>query len=41
VAERVGLGAKLWTDAGSLSHGEQRQLEVGLALAVRPRLLLA
>jgi branched-chain amino acid transport system ATP-binding protein len=40
VAERVGLGAKLWTDAGSLSHGEQRQLEVGLALAVRPRLLL-
>jgi branched-chain amino acid transport system ATP-binding protein len=27
-------------DAGKLSHGQQRQLEVGLALAVRPQLLL-
>ncbi len=26
--------------AGRLSHGEQRQLELGLALATRPRLLL-
>jgi len=26
--------------AGELAHGEQRQLEVGLALAARPRLLL-
>lgn len=40
VAERVGLGAVLHTLAGALSHGEQRQLEVGLALALRPKLLL-
>jgi branched-chain amino acid transport system ATP-binding protein len=40
VAERVGLGAVLRTPAGALSHGEQRQLEVGLALALRPKLLL-
>jgi branched-chain amino acid transport system ATP-binding protein len=26
--------------AGSLSHGEKRQLEVGMALVVRPRLLI-
>ncbi len=26
--------------AGALAHGEQRQLEVALALASRPRLLL-
>ena len=32
VAERVGLGDRTAVDAGSLSHGEQRQLEVGLAL---------
>lgn len=40
MAERVGLLARLDTIAGSLSHGEQRQLEVGLALATRPKLLL-
>ena len=40
VAERVGLGAQLGQTAGLLSHGQQRQLEVGLALALRPRLLL-
>ena len=40
VAERVGLGERLLNDAGDLSHGEQRQLEVGLALALRPKLLL-
>lgn len=40
VAERVGLGAQLGVLAGALSHGEQRQLEVGLALALRPKLLL-
>ena len=26
--------------AGTLSHGEQRQLEVGMVLALRPRLML-
>ena len=40
VADRVGLGPRLLADAGDLSHGEQRQLEVGLALAVSPQLLL-
>ncbi len=40
VAARVGLGAQLQSLAGALTHGEQRQLEVGLALATAPRLLL-
>jgi len=40
VAERVGLGPQLQQLAGRLSHGEQRKLEVGLALATRPKLLL-
>jgi branched-chain amino acid transport system ATP-binding protein len=40
VAQRVGLGARLNVIAGSLSHGEQRQLELGLALATKPKLLL-
>lgn len=40
VAERVGLGQHLHRLANALSHGEQRQLEVGLALATRPKLLL-
>lgn len=40
IAERVGLGQRLDAIAGSLAHGEQRQLEVGLALATSPKLLL-
>lgn len=40
LAERIGLGKRLHTIAASLSHGEQRQLELGLALATRPKLLL-
>jgi branched-chain amino acid transport system ATP-binding protein len=40
VADRVGLTRKLDCVAGSLAHGEQRQLEMGLALATRPKLLL-
>jgi branched-chain amino acid transport system ATP-binding protein len=40
VAERVGLQAQLMQPAGALSHGEQRQLEVGLALATSPKLML-
>jgi branched-chain amino acid transport system ATP-binding protein len=39
-AERVYLEDALGTQAGSLSHGEQRQLEVGMALAARPKLML-
>jgi branched-chain amino acid transport system ATP-binding protein len=40
VAETVGLAARLDEPAGRLSHGEQRQLEVGVALATSPRVLL-
>ena len=36
----IGLADDGGRIAGSLAHGEQRQLEVGLALAARPRLLL-
>ncbi|MCX2864636.1 ABC transporter ATP-binding protein [Paucibacter sp. PLA-PC-4] len=38
--ERIGLARHGDRPAGSLGHGEQRQLEVGLALAAQPRLLL-
>jgi len=40
VAERVGLQAQLMQPAGALSHGEQRQLEVGLASSSSPKLML-
>ncbi|KRH99983.1 ABC transporter ATP-binding protein [Curvibacter sp. PAE-UM] len=40
VLERVGLGQRLAQLAGALSHGEQRQLEVGIALATGAKLLL-
>ncbi len=40
VLARVGLGERLARPAGALSHGEQRQLEVGIALATGARLLL-
>jgi len=40
VAEVVGLAGRLAEPAGRLSYGEQRQLEVGVALATSPRLLL-
>ncbi|MFL6563981.1 MAG: ABC transporter ATP-binding protein [Burkholderiales bacterium] len=35
-----GLGGRDHVLAGNLAHGEQRQLEVAMALATRPRLLL-
>lgn len=38
--ERVGLGARGSVPAGALSHGERRQLELAVALAQRPRVLL-
>jgi branched-chain amino acid transport system ATP-binding protein len=38
--ERVGLGARRGIAARALSHGERRQLELALALARRPRVLL-
>jgi branched-chain amino acid transport system ATP-binding protein len=40
VLDEVGLGARADALAANLSHGEQRQLEVAMALATRPRLLL-
>ncbi len=39
VLERISLGAEARTVASALSHGDKRLLEVGIALAVRPRLL--
>jgi branched-chain amino acid transport system ATP-binding protein len=38
--EAVGLGARADTLAAALSHGEQRQLEIAMALAGDPKLLL-
>ena len=40
ILEQVGLGARGDVVAGTLAHGEQRQLEIAMALATRPRLLL-
>ena len=40
IANEVGLDRRVDAMAGSLAHGEQRALEVGLALATRPKLLL-
>jgi branched-chain amino acid transport system ATP-binding protein len=37
---RIGLVDRAADAAATLAHGEQRQLEVGLALATRPKLLL-
>jgi branched-chain amino acid transport system ATP-binding protein len=39
-AASVGMSDRLDTLAGDLSHGEQRQLEIGLALVADPRILL-
>jgi branched-chain amino acid transport system ATP-binding protein len=39
-AEKVGIAARLGTVAADLSHGERRQLEIGLALAAEPKLLM-
>lgn len=38
--ELVGLGPRADVPAELLSHGEQRQLEIAMALATRPRMLL-
>jgi branched-chain amino acid transport system ATP-binding protein len=40
VAASVGLDSRWGALAGDLSHGEQRQLEIGLALVAEPRMLL-
>jgi branched-chain amino acid transport system ATP-binding protein len=38
--ERVGLGARADMSVANLSHGERRQLEIAMALATAPRLVL-
>ena len=38
--DRIGLGARADIHAGDLSHGERRQLELAMALAMKPALLL-
>ncbi|MCZ8186281.1 MAG: ABC transporter ATP-binding protein [Beijerinckiaceae bacterium] len=38
--EEVGLGKRAGVRAGLLSHGEKRQLEIAIALAAQPRVLL-
>ena len=40
IAQRVGLEEKLDIKVDELSHGEHRQLELGITLAHEPRLLL-
>jgi branched-chain amino acid transport system ATP-binding protein len=39
-AARVAIGGKLDHLVGSLSHGEQRQVAIAMALAAKPRLLM-
>jgi branched-chain amino acid transport system ATP-binding protein len=40
LARAMGLGGRERTLVGALSHGEQRQLEVAMAQAVNPRLMM-
>jgi branched-chain amino acid transport system ATP-binding protein len=40
ILEEVGLGARADVLAANLAHGEQRQLEIAMVLATRPRLML-
>ena len=40
VAARAGLAERLEREAGLLSHGEKRQLEIAMCLATDPRVLL-
>ncbi len=38
--ERVGLAHRAHVNAGGMSHGEHRQLEIAMALSTNPKLLL-
>lgn len=38
--ERVGLADRAYVNAGGMSHGEHRQLEIAMALSTNPKLLL-
>jgi branched-chain amino acid transport system ATP-binding protein len=40
LVERVGLSTKFNRRVGELSHGDQRAVEIGMALALQPKLLL-
>jgi branched-chain amino acid transport system ATP-binding protein len=40
IANEIGLGDRLQVTSSNLAHGEQRALEVGLALATQPQLVL-
>ncbi|MBI5589264.1 MAG: ABC transporter ATP-binding protein [Deltaproteobacteria bacterium] len=40
ILEQVGLSERAQTVAARLSYGEQRQLEIAMALAIKPKLLL-
>jgi branched-chain amino acid transport system ATP-binding protein len=40
ILQEVGLGHRADVLAASLAHGEQRQLEIAMALATKPRMLL-
>ena len=40
ILEQVGLGSRSLSMAANLAHGEQRQLEIAMALATKPKLLL-
>jgi len=40
ILEQVGLLDKAWSTAGSLSHGDQRTLEIAIALGNAPKLLI-
>ena len=40
ILDEVGLGPRAEIQAASLAHGEQRALEIAMALATKPRLLL-
>ncbi len=40
ILKRVGLGKRAGIVAANLAHGEQRQLEIAMALATRPKMLL-
>ncbi|MCO6387784.1 urea ABC transporter ATP-binding protein UrtD [Aliihoeflea sp. 40Bstr573] len=40
IIELVGLGDRVDTDAGTLSHGETQWLELGMLIAQRPKVIL-
>lgn len=40
ILQRLGLAAQADAPAGSLSHGQKQWLEIGMALATQPRLML-